>query len=126
MVHCEMCLQGNGFRSSCTWVVSVTGRDESSQGLTCAAGVAEQCRGVPSAHVAELADAYGSGPYGETRGGSSPLVSTIFPRVNCLNNPCHKLFILSVEAERENANFLLCSECLAAGLTFGTAAYVVS
>ncbi len=29
------------------------------------------------AHVAELADAYGSGPYGATRGGSSPLVSTI-------------------------------------------------
>jgi hypothetical protein len=29
------------------------------------------------ARVAELADAYGSGPYGETRGGSSPLVSTI-------------------------------------------------
>src|ERR1700737_4776472 len=28
------------------------------------------------AHVAELADAYGSGPYGATRGGSSPLVST--------------------------------------------------
>jgi demethylmenaquinone methyltransferase / 2-methoxy-6-polyprenyl-1,4-benzoquinol methylase len=27
------------------------------------------------AHVAELADAYGSGPYGATRGGSSPLVS---------------------------------------------------
>lgn len=27
------------------------------------------------AHVAELADAYGSGPYGVTRGGSSPLVS---------------------------------------------------
>ncbi|MEK0445177.1 MAG: hypothetical protein RLZZ399_498 [Verrucomicrobiota bacterium] len=26
--------------------------------------------------MAELADAYGSGPYGETRGGSSPLVST--------------------------------------------------
>ena len=25
--------------------------------------------------MAELADAYGSGPYGETRGGSSPLVS---------------------------------------------------
>ena len=30
------------------------------------------------AHVAELADAYASGAYGETRGGSSPLVSTIF------------------------------------------------
>jgi hypothetical protein len=29
------------------------------------------------AHVAELADAYGSGPYGETRGGSSPLVSSL-------------------------------------------------
>ena len=28
--------------------------------------------------VAELADAYGSGPYGATRGGSSPLVSTFF------------------------------------------------
>src|SRR3989442_9990803 len=27
------------------------------------------------AHVAELADAYGSGPYGATRGGSRPLVS---------------------------------------------------
>ena len=26
--------------------------------------------------MAELADAYGSGPYGETRGGSSPLVSS--------------------------------------------------
>jgi hypothetical protein len=28
------------------------------------------------ARVAELADAYGSGPYGETRGGSSPLASS--------------------------------------------------
>jgi hypothetical protein len=27
--------------------------------------------------VAELADAYGSGPYGETRGGSSPLASNV-------------------------------------------------
>jgi hypothetical protein len=33
------------------------------------------------AHVAELADAYGSGPYGATRGGSSPLVSMILCRV---------------------------------------------
>ena len=30
-----------------------------------------------AARVAELVDAYGSGPYGETRGGSSPLVSTL-------------------------------------------------
>ena len=29
--------------------------------------------------MAELADAYGSGPYGATRGGSSPLVSTADP-----------------------------------------------
>jgi hypothetical protein len=29
--------------------------------------------------VAELADAYGSGPYGETRGGSSPLASSKLP-----------------------------------------------
>ena len=29
--------------------------------------------------MAELADAYGSGPYGETRGGSSPLASSKLP-----------------------------------------------
>ncbi len=29
------------------------------------------------ARVAELADAYGSGPYGETRGGSSPLAESL-------------------------------------------------
>ena len=34
------------------------------------------CRAAAYARVAELADAYGSGPYGETRGGSSPLAST--------------------------------------------------
>ena len=28
--------------------------------------------------MAELADAYGSGPYGETRGGSSPLASSVW------------------------------------------------
>ena len=35
----------------------------------------------PVAHVAELADAYDSGSYGVTRGGSSPLVSTIVFRI---------------------------------------------
>ena len=30
------------------------------------------------ARVAELADAYGSGPYGETLGGSSPLASNSY------------------------------------------------
>jgi hypothetical protein len=37
------------------------------------------CRAAAYARVAELADAYGSGPYGETRGGSSPLASSNFP-----------------------------------------------
>ena len=34
--------------------------------------------GGTNALVAELADAYGSGPYGVTRGGSNPLESTTF------------------------------------------------
>src|SRR5947209_3261125 len=38
--------------------------------------------GRSSAHVAELADAYGSGSYGATRGGSSPLVSSLLSRMN--------------------------------------------
>ena len=38
------------------------------------------CTAPAYARVAELADAYGSGPYGETRGGSSPLASSNFPR----------------------------------------------
>jgi UPF0176 protein len=44
--------------------------------------------------------------------------------VNCLHDPCHKLFILAEETERENEDFLLCPECLAAGLRHGTADYV--
>jgi hypothetical protein len=35
--------------------------------------------------VAELADAYGSGPYGETRGGSSPLASSARSRLPALS-----------------------------------------
>ena len=30
--------------------------------------------------------------------------------VNCLHDPCHKLFILSAEAEAENSNYRLCPE----------------
>ena len=41
--------------------------------------------------------------------------------VNCLHDPCHKLFILSEEAERENPDHLLCPECLAQGIRFATA-----
>ncbi len=43
--------------------------------------------------------------------------------VNCLHDSCHKLFILSVEAERENPDYRLCPECLAAGITSETAEY---
>ena len=41
--------------------------------------------------------------------------------VNCLHDPCHKLFILSEEAEKENADYRLCPECLEAGITLETA-----
>jgi UPF0176 protein len=43
--------------------------------------------------------------------------------VNCLHDPCHKLFILSDEAEAENQDHRLCPECLEAGITFETAQY---
>lgn len=43
--------------------------------------------------------------------------------VNCLHDPCHKLFILSEEAERENRDYRLCPDCLRDGLSFATAEY---
>lgn len=43
--------------------------------------------------------------------------------VNCLHDPCHKLFILSEEAEHENSDYRLCRECLTAGVRFSTAEY---
>jgi UPF0176 protein len=43
--------------------------------------------------------------------------------VNCLHDPCHKLYILSAEAEAEEANNRLCRECLEAGITLETAEY---
>jgi UPF0176 protein len=43
--------------------------------------------------------------------------------VNCLHDPCHKLFILSEEAESENPDHRLCPECLQAGVTSETAEY---
>lgn len=43
--------------------------------------------------------------------------------VNCLHDPCHKLFLVSETAERANPDFRLCPECLAAGLTSETADY---
>lgn len=44
--------------------------------------------------------------------------------VNCLHDPCHQLFLLSEEAEHENKDFLVCPECLAAGLGYATAVFV--
>lgn len=41
--------------------------------------------------------------------------------VNCLHDPCHKLFLLAEETERENRDHLLCPECVATGLRFTTA-----
>ncbi len=35
--------------------------------------------------------------------------------VNCLNDDCHKLFILAEETERENPDTRYCPECLVAG-----------
>jgi UPF0176 protein len=46
--------------------------------------------------------------------------------VNCLHDPCHKLFILSEEAEQENPDYQLCAECLESGLTSASADYVGS
>ena len=43
--------------------------------------------------------------------------------VNCLHDPCHVLFLLADETERENVDTRLCPQCLAAGLTSATADY---
>jgi UPF0176 protein len=43
--------------------------------------------------------------------------------VNCLHDPCHVLFMLAEETERENPEMRLCPECLASGLTSATADY---
>ncbi len=43
--------------------------------------------------------------------------------VNCLHDPCHVLFLLADETERENPETRLCPQCLAAGITAATADY---
>jgi len=43
--------------------------------------------------------------------------------VNCLHDPCHVLFLLAEETERENFETRLCPRCLASGLTAATADY---
>ena len=43
--------------------------------------------------------------------------------VNCLHDPCHVLFLLAEETERENPDTRLCPSCLASGLTPATADY---
>jgi UPF0176 protein len=46
--------------------------------------------------------------------------------VNCLHDPCHVLFLLAEETEREQPLTKLCPDCLAAGWTLDTADYVGS
>lgn len=41
--------------------------------------------------------------------------------VNCINDPCHVLFLLAAETEEENGDLRLCPKCVAAGLTASTA-----
>jgi UPF0176 protein len=43
--------------------------------------------------------------------------------VNCLHDPCHKLFLLAEETERDTPNSRLCPECLGSGITAATAEY---
>ena len=43
--------------------------------------------------------------------------------VNCLHDPCHVLFLLAEETERENPDTRLCPACLSSGLTPATADY---
>lgn len=43
--------------------------------------------------------------------------------VNCLHDLCHRLILLSEEAERENPEYKLCPKCLADGITTETAVY---
>lgn len=43
--------------------------------------------------------------------------------VNCLHDPCHVLFLLAEETERENRDTRLCPACLSHGLTSTTADY---
>ena len=78
--------------------------------------------------MAELADAYGSGPYGATRGGSSPLVSTTLLMRQSLNKEIglrtkvetrlHFTFDFDVDSNSETtgASFLLASFLLSLAL----------
>ncbi len=43
--------------------------------------------------------------------------------VNCLHDPCHALFLLHEETERERPEFRLCPDCLRMGLTVDRAYY---
>ena len=43
--------------------------------------------------------------------------------VNCLHDPCHSLFLLHEDTERENPECRLCPDCLRGGLRLGTAFY---
>ncbi len=44
--------------------------------------------------------------------------------VNCLHDPCHRLYLLSPEAEETSKDFLVCPECRSSGLGYANAVYV--
>ena len=62
------------------------------------------------ARVAELADAYGSGPYGATRGGSSPLASSYSRRTGDVLHPTSTCPMLVVTAVAYFEPFLLAAQ----------------
>ena len=46
--------------------------------------------------------------------------------VNCLHDPCHKMFLVALEAIEQDADHRMCPECRQGGLTSATADYVGS
>ncbi len=43
--------------------------------------------------------------------------------VNCLHDPCHRLFLLAEEAEDEDSERRMCPECVTSGITAASAEY---
>ena len=66
------------------------------------------------ARVAELADAYGSGPYGETRGGSSPLAS----------RACSQLILTQSKTYRQAVDLVILIDYLRAFLRAAQRAFI--
>jgi UPF0176 protein len=46
--------------------------------------------------------------------------------INCLHDPCHRMFLVATEAIAQNSDHRLCPDCRRAGLTSATADYLGS